>query len=177
MRSRTRKLPEERSVSASAAKLRLLKKLRCTLRYEKRAWELGAARVAGVDEVGRGSLFGPVVAAAVILYYVAPEEGLLSWMSLWCLSPALLVTLLGAVLPQRVQTPAFCAGAMAPLLLGLIVYAFATAGKPDALTLGLTFLGLPIAQFLLLPVCLWSGAWVSSEDRNRDLGNRDGWLR
>ena len=67
MRSRTLKLPKERSVSASAAKLRLLKKLRCTLRYEKRAWELGAARVAGVDEVGRGSLFGPVVAAAVIL--------------------------------------------------------------------------------------------------------------
>jgi ribonuclease HII len=45
----------------------LLKKLRCTLRYEKKAWDSGAVRVAGVDEVGRGSLFGPVVAAAVIL--------------------------------------------------------------------------------------------------------------
>jgi len=56
-----------RPLSPSAAKLRLLKKLRCTLRYEKKAWETGAARVAGVDEVGRGSLFGPVVAAAVIL--------------------------------------------------------------------------------------------------------------
>jgi ribonuclease HII len=56
-----------RTLSPSAAKLRLLKKLRCTLRYERRAWELGAARIAGVDEVGRGSLFGPVVAAAVIL--------------------------------------------------------------------------------------------------------------
>jgi ribonuclease HII len=54
-------------LSASAAKIRLLKKLRCTLRYEKRAWESGAVHVAGVDEVGRGSLFGPVVAAAVIL--------------------------------------------------------------------------------------------------------------
>ena len=54
-------------LSASAAKLRLLKKLRCTLRFEKKAWELGAVRVAGVDEVGRGSLFGCVVAAAVIL--------------------------------------------------------------------------------------------------------------
>ena len=30
-------------------------------------WQLGARLVAGVDEVGRGSLFGPVVAAAVIL--------------------------------------------------------------------------------------------------------------
>ena len=56
-----------RRISASAAKMRLLKKLRCTLRYEKRAWESGAVMVAGVDEVGRGSLFGPVVAAAVIL--------------------------------------------------------------------------------------------------------------
>lgn len=54
-------------ISASAAKLRLLKKLRCTLRYEKKAWQAGATLIAGVDEVGRGSLFGPVVAAAVIL--------------------------------------------------------------------------------------------------------------
>ena len=55
-------------VSAATAKLRLLKKLRCTLKFEKRAWAAGAQLVAGVDEVGRGSLFGPVVAAAVILY-------------------------------------------------------------------------------------------------------------
>src|SRR5215813_14731959 len=55
------------SISAAAAKLRLLKKLRCTLRYEKKAWATGAILVAGVDEVGRGSLFGPVVAGAVIL--------------------------------------------------------------------------------------------------------------
>ncbi len=54
-------------ISAAAAKLRLLKKLRCTLNFEKRAWAAGAGHVAGVDEVGRGSLFGPVVAAAVIL--------------------------------------------------------------------------------------------------------------
>jgi ribonuclease HII len=44
-----------------------LRRLRCTLRYEKKAWESGARLVAGVDEVGRGSLFGCVVAAAVIL--------------------------------------------------------------------------------------------------------------
>ena len=56
-----------RPLSASAVKLRLLKKLRCTLRYEKKAWGSGAVHVAGVDEVGRGSLFGAVVAAAVIL--------------------------------------------------------------------------------------------------------------
>ncbi|MGA2416693.1 MAG: ribonuclease HII [Candidatus Sulfotelmatobacter sp.] len=57
----------EFELSPAAAKLRLLKRLRCTLRYEKTAWASGAAMVAGVDEVGRGSLFGPVVAAAVIL--------------------------------------------------------------------------------------------------------------
>src|SRR5260370_33153365 len=61
------KSPTGRPLSASAAKLRLLKKLRCTLRYEKSAWASGAAMVAGVDEVGRGSLFGPVGAAGGIL--------------------------------------------------------------------------------------------------------------
>ena len=61
------KSPSGRTLSAAAAKLRLLKRLRCTLRYEKKAWESGAQLVAGVDEVGRGSLFGCVVAAAVIL--------------------------------------------------------------------------------------------------------------
>jgi len=61
------KAAPEKPLSASAAKLRLLKRLRCTLRFEKKVWQLGARLVAGVDEVGRGSLFGPVVAAAVIL--------------------------------------------------------------------------------------------------------------
>jgi ribonuclease HII len=55
------------SVSRSTLKLRLLKRLRCTLKFEKQAWAAGAQLVAGVDEVGRGSLFGPVVAGAVIL--------------------------------------------------------------------------------------------------------------
>ena len=38
-----------------------------SLRLEKKLARDGARLVAGVDEVGRGSLFGPVVAAAVIL--------------------------------------------------------------------------------------------------------------
>jgi ribonuclease HII len=59
--------PGEEQRSMSTLKLRLLKKLKCTLKYEKLAWEDGAQLVAGVDEVGRGALFGPVVAAAVIL--------------------------------------------------------------------------------------------------------------
>jgi ribonuclease HII len=67
MKSPVVKSPSGRLLSASAAKMRLLKRLRCTLRYEKKAWASGARLVAGVDEVGRGSLFGCVVAAAVIL--------------------------------------------------------------------------------------------------------------
>ncbi|MFD1414615.1 ribonuclease HII [Oceanobacillus jeddahense] len=38
--------------------------------YEKKAYTNGAEKIAGVDEVGRGPLAGPVVAAAVIL----PED-------------------------------------------------------------------------------------------------------
>jgi len=40
---------------------------RPTRRYERQAEREGFQRVAGADEVGRGALFGPVVAAAVIL--------------------------------------------------------------------------------------------------------------
>ncbi|MBZ5642803.1 MAG: ribonuclease HII [Acidobacteriia bacterium] len=40
---------------------------RCSSRYEREARKCGWQRIAGLDEVGRGSLFGPVVAAAVIL--------------------------------------------------------------------------------------------------------------
>lgn len=58
---------EGKKLSRAAAKLRLLKRLHCTLKFEKQAWHGGATLVAGVDEVGRGSLFGPVVAGAVIL--------------------------------------------------------------------------------------------------------------
>jgi ribonuclease HII len=54
-------------ISKSAAKLRLLKRLKCTLKFEKLAWAAGAQLVCGVDEVGRGAFFGPVVAGAVIL--------------------------------------------------------------------------------------------------------------
>lgn len=39
----------------------------CSSRYEREARQNGFLRIAGVDEVGRGALFGPVFAAAVIL--------------------------------------------------------------------------------------------------------------
>src|SRR5215831_17043180 len=62
---------EEKTLSKATLKMRLLKRLKCTTRFEKAAWAAGAQLVAGVDEVGRGSLFGPVVAGAVIL---RPED-------------------------------------------------------------------------------------------------------
>jgi len=37
------------------------------LDYESRLWSQGVIHIAGIDEVGRGCLFGDVVAAAVIL--------------------------------------------------------------------------------------------------------------
>ena len=57
----------EPEVSAATRKLRMLRTLVCGHRYEKAARIAGAKLIAGVDEVGRGALFGPVVAAAVIL--------------------------------------------------------------------------------------------------------------
>ncbi|EIA20816.1 ribonuclease HII [Listeria fleischmannii subsp. coloradonensis] len=50
--------------------LLLQEKLATMQQYEKEAFQKGFCRVAGVDEVGRGPLAGPVVAAAVIL----PED-------------------------------------------------------------------------------------------------------
>ncbi len=37
------------------------------LKYEREYWQAGYSHIAGIDEVGRGCLFGDVVAAAVIL--------------------------------------------------------------------------------------------------------------
>ena len=42
-------------------------RLQDPLEYERRFWSRGLFGVAGVDEVGRGPLAGPVVAAAVVL--------------------------------------------------------------------------------------------------------------
>jgi ribonuclease HII len=48
----------------------------CGWKLEKAARKLGFLRIAGVDEVGRGPMFGPVVAAAVILAPKCKLEGL-----------------------------------------------------------------------------------------------------
>ena len=49
---------------------------RCGFKLERAARKLGFLRVAGCDEVGRGPMFGPVVAAAVILAPKCRIEGL-----------------------------------------------------------------------------------------------------
>ncbi len=51
-------------------------KIRCEATLERELRARGFAAVAGVDEVGRGALFGPVVAAAVILCPDRPVRGL-----------------------------------------------------------------------------------------------------
>ena len=62
-------------VSANANNSRIDHFLRATCHsaFERRARLRGLAHIAGVDEVGRGCLFGPVVAAAVIL---PPRHGI-----------------------------------------------------------------------------------------------------
>ena len=50
--------------------------IRCVSSFEREARERGFQQIAGVDEVGRGCLFGPVFAAAVILDPLKPIRGL-----------------------------------------------------------------------------------------------------
>jgi ribonuclease HII len=54
----------------------LLRKIVCGFEYENQAYESGATLIAGLDEVGRGTWFGPVTAAAVILPRDCGLEGL-----------------------------------------------------------------------------------------------------
>jgi ribonuclease HII len=48
----------------------------CDLSFEREAQRLGVKHIAGIDEVGRGALAGPVVAAAVILDLACVPRGL-----------------------------------------------------------------------------------------------------
>ena len=50
--------------------------IRCVSSYEQEARERGFTCIAGVDEVGRGCLFGPVFAAAVVLNPLHSVTGL-----------------------------------------------------------------------------------------------------
>jgi ribonuclease HII len=61
------KIPTVAGVTKATAKQQMLKQLICTDAPEQALRYHGYTLIAGVDEVGRGALFGPVVAAAVIL--------------------------------------------------------------------------------------------------------------
>lgn len=61
------RIPEVPGVTAATAKQQMLKQLVCSDAPEQALRYHGYRVIAGVDEVGRGALFGPVVAAAVIL--------------------------------------------------------------------------------------------------------------
>lgn len=74
------KLAAGKRKAARKTKLALVEKAVCEWvcgwEFERKARAEGSLRVAGVDEVGRGPLFGPVVAAAVILPTDAELDGL-----------------------------------------------------------------------------------------------------
>jgi len=59
--------PVRSGTSKATAKQQMLKQLVCSNAPEQALRYHGFRLIAGVDEVGRGALFGPVVAAAVIL--------------------------------------------------------------------------------------------------------------
>jgi ribonuclease HII len=50
--------------------------IRCSWQFEQEAWDEGHGEVGGADEVGRGALCGPVVAAVVILGKGFDADGL-----------------------------------------------------------------------------------------------------
>ena len=60
-------IPKVAGVTKATAKQQMLKQLVCSDAPEQALRYHGFTLIAGVDEVGRGALFGPVVAAAVIL--------------------------------------------------------------------------------------------------------------
>jgi len=61
------KLENPKKLAPSTLKQQMLRQLICSDAPEQALRYRGHSSIAGVDEVGRGALFGPVVAAAVIL--------------------------------------------------------------------------------------------------------------
>lgn len=73
------RIPQVAGVTKATAKQQMLKQIICSNAAEEALRFYGYRVIAGVDEVGRGALYGPVVAAAVIL----PEKvGVLARMGL-----------------------------------------------------------------------------------------------
>ena len=72
-------IPKVNGVTKATAKQQMLKQLNCTDAPKQALRYRGYQVIAGVDEVGRGALYGPVVAAAVVL---SPKVGVLARMGL-----------------------------------------------------------------------------------------------
>ncbi|MCW5977583.1 MAG: ribonuclease HII [Bryobacteraceae bacterium] len=67
---------ERAEIPPPAGETPLARTLRCTRHFETLARALGFSRIAGLDEAGRGSLFGPLYAAAVVLCADRPIRGI-----------------------------------------------------------------------------------------------------
>jgi ribonuclease HII len=73
------RIPQPIGVTKATAKQQMLRQLVCSSAPEEALRYHGYTLIAGVDEVGRGALYGPVVAAAVIL---PQKAGILARMGL-----------------------------------------------------------------------------------------------
>jgi ribonuclease HII len=73
------RIPQPIGVTKATAKQQMLRQLICSSAPEEALRYHGYTLIAGVDEVGRGALYGPVVAAAVIL---PQKAGILARMGL-----------------------------------------------------------------------------------------------
>jgi len=74
--TRTGAFPSPLSAAGRKPRVPVADSLLCGSRFENAARRKGARYIAGVDEVGRGALFGCVVAAACILDPARPIQGL-----------------------------------------------------------------------------------------------------
>jgi ribonuclease HII len=114
--------------------------------YEAHFQAHGYTRIAGVDEVGRGALAGPLVAAAVIL---PPHEAILADLPFWCrVRDSKTIshkqrTLIAAEIRQR--CPAVSLAAIPPALLDEI-----GVGAANRMAMELAVRALPISPDLLL---------------------------
>jgi ribonuclease HII len=95
-----------------------------TLQQEKRLWQMGYQCIAGIDEVGRGALAGPVVAAAVIVPVRTERQGVWSQVAdSKLLAPAIRTKLAQEI---RAEALAWGIGAVAALVIDQIGIAAAT---------------------------------------------------
>jgi ribonuclease HII len=128
---------------------------RCEGKIERQLRSRGFRAIAGVDEVGRGALFGPVVAAAVVLSPDRPIRGLNDSKQL----DAERREILAARIRERAQCWAIAAVDAATIdsiniyqatLLARRKAVGRLAPKPDFLLIDALSLGLPIPQRALI---------------------------